>query len=151
MAPEAVATRHRTDLSIPTGSARMGALARFSEVLADFEHINRRGRQIEKDGELVFEAANDRGRDYFRALHNYLLHYARDAYEEFEGEMSVDLDAVDILTVHQAKGLEWPIVFVPSLTDGRFPSSRAGRAQDWLLPEDVFPSAVRQRYEGGDQ
>jgi len=22
--------------------------------------------------------------DYFRALHNYLLHYARDAYEEFE-------------------------------------------------------------------
>ena len=90
------------------------------------------------------------GRDYFRALHNYLLHYARDAYEEFEGEASVDLDAVDILTVHQAKGLEWPIVFLPSLVQGRFPSRRAGQPQDWLLPEAVFPADVRRRYEGGD-
>jgi DNA helicase II / ATP-dependent DNA helicase PcrA len=142
---------HKTDLTSPAGSARMGALARFSEVLADFEHVNRRGRQVEKDGELVFEAANDRGRDFFRALHNYLLHYARDAYEEFEGEPSVDLDAVDILTVHQAKGLEWPVVFLPSLTQGRFPSRRAGQEQEWLLPEDVFPKAVRERYEGGDE
>lgn len=141
---------HNLDLSTPTASARMGALARFSEVLADFEHVNRRGRQVEKDGDLVFEAANDRGRDYFRALHNYLLHYARDAYEEFEGEESVDLDAVDILTVHQAKGLEWPIVFIPSLTQGRFPSRRAGQPQDWQLPEDVFSREARARYEGGD-
>ena len=89
-------------------------------------------------------------RDYFWALHNYLLHYARDAYEEFEGEVSVDLDAVDILTVHQAKGLEWPVVFIPSLAQGRFPSRRAGQAQDWLLPEDVFPREARARYEGGD-
>ncbi|MFN7917874.1 MAG: ATP-dependent DNA helicase [Vicinamibacterales bacterium] len=142
---------HQTDLSQPAGSARMGALGRFSEVLADFEHVNRRGRQVEQDGELTFEAANDRGRNYFRALHNYLLHYARDAYEEFEGEPSIDLDAVDILTVHQAKGLEWPVVFLPSLTQGRFPSRRAGQAQDWLLPESVFAKAVRQRYEGGDE
>jgi DNA helicase-2/ATP-dependent DNA helicase PcrA len=141
---------HRTDLSTATGSARMGALARFSEVLADFEHVNRRGRQVDKDGELVFEAANDRGKSYFWALHNYLLHYARDAYEEFEGEVSVDLDAVDILTVHQAKGLEWPVVFIPSMTQGRFPSRRAGQGQDWLLPEDVFPRDARARYEGGD-
>jgi DNA helicase II / ATP-dependent DNA helicase PcrA len=142
---------HETDLKSPAGSARMGALARFSEVLADFEHVHRRGQQIEKDGELVFEPAMDRGRQYFRALHNYLLHYARDAYEEFEGEPSVDLDAVDILTVHQAKGLEWPVVFVPSLTQGRFPSRRAGQPQEWLLSEEVFPKAVRRRYEGGDE
>ena len=141
---------HRADLSQPSGVARMGALARFSEVLGDFEHVYRRGRQVENEGEPAFEAANDRGRDYFRALYNYLLHYARDAYEEFEGEASVDLDAVDILTVHQAKGLEWPIVFIPSLVQGRFPSRRAGQAQDWLLPEEVFPRELRQRYEGGD-
>ena len=35
---------HQTDLTVAAGSARMGALARFSEVLADFEHVNRRGR-----------------------------------------------------------------------------------------------------------
>jgi DNA helicase-2/ATP-dependent DNA helicase PcrA len=141
---------HRTDLTSPVGSARMGALARFSEVLGDFEHVHRRGRQVERSGVRVFEAASDRGRDYFRALHNYMLHYARDAYEEFEGEPAVDLDAVDILTVHQAKGLEWPIVFMPSLVQGRFPSRRAGQPQDWLLPESVFPADVRSRYEGGD-
>jgi DNA helicase-2/ATP-dependent DNA helicase PcrA len=141
---------HRTDLATPTGSARMGALARLSEVLGDFEHVNRRGRQVERDGERKFEAAGDRGKDYFRALHNYLLHYARDAYEEFEGEPAVDLDAVDVMTVHQAKGLEWPIVFMPSLVQGRFPSRRAGQPQDWLLPDSVFPLAVRRRYEGGD-
>ena len=138
------------DVSTPVGSSRLGALARFSVVLGDFEHVHRRGRHSDKDGTRVFEAANDRGRDYFRALHNYLLHYARDAYEEFEGEPAVDLDAVDILTVHQAKGLEWPIVFMPSLTQGRFPSRRAGQAQEWLLPDEVFPTDVRGRYEGGD-
>lgn len=141
---------HQTDLSTPTGSARMGALARLSEVLGDFEHVYRRGRQVEKNGVRVFEATRDRGKDYFWALHNYLLHYARDAYEEFEGEPSVDLDAVDILTVHQAKGLEWPVVFLPSLAQGRFPSRRAGQPQEWLLPEAVFPREVRRRYEGGD-
>jgi len=138
------------DLSSPSGSARMGALARFSEVLGDFEHVHRRGRQVERNGAKGFEAGPDRGRDYFRALHNYLLHYARDAYEEFEGEPAVDLDAVDVLTVHQAKGLEWPIVFLPSLVRGRFPSRRAGEVQDWLLPETVFPVDLRHRYEGGD-
>jgi DNA helicase II / ATP-dependent DNA helicase PcrA len=141
---------HRTDLTTPTGSSRMGALARFSEVLGDFENIYRRGRQVEKDGERMFEAANDRGKDYFRALHNYLLHYARDAYEEFEGEASVDLDAVDILTIHQAKGLEWPVVFLPALVQGRFPSRWSGQTQEWLLPESAFPAEVRRRYEGGD-
>jgi len=141
---------HRIDLATGTGSARMGALARLSEVLGDFEHIQRRGRQIEKRGETAFEPGPDRGRTYFRTLHNYLLHYARDAYEEFEGEPAADLDAVDIVTVHQAKGLEWPVVFLPSLVQGRFPSRRAGQPQDWLLPESVFPVETRQRYEGSD-
>jgi DNA helicase-2/ATP-dependent DNA helicase PcrA len=57
---------------------------------------------------------------------------------------------VDILTVHQAKGLEWPVVFVPCLTDKRFPSGKAGQAQDWLLPIEVFPAEARSRYEGGE-
>jgi DNA helicase II / ATP-dependent DNA helicase PcrA len=141
---------YRWDPSVLAASARMGALARFSEVLGDFEHVNRRGRQVDVAGSRIFEASTDRGREYFRALHNYLLHYARDAYEEFDGEVSVDFDAVDVLTIHQAKGLEWPIVFMPALVQGRFPSRRAGQCQDWLLPDSVFPEPLRTRYEGGD-
>lgn len=130
----------RLDPDTPEGSARLGALARFGEVLGDFEHVFRRGRQVtDQSGRLRFEAARDRGRDYFRALYNYLLHYARDAYEDFAGEEHSAFDAVSVLTIHQAKGLEWPIVFLPALVEGRFPSRLAGTSQTWLLPEDVFP------------
>jgi len=38
-----------------------------------------------------------------------------------------ELDRVTLSTVHQAKGLEWPVVFVIWLADGRFPTDFAGR------------------------
>src|SRR5574337_1089855 len=133
----------------PAGSARFGAFARFSAVLADFEHTHRRGRYVDDNGTRRWRGGRDRGREYLQALHRYLLYYAHDAYEEFEGELLADTDAVDILTVHQAKGLEWPVVFIPALTDQRFPSGKAGRSQSWLLEKNVFPKAKRQRYEGG--
>jgi DNA helicase-2/ATP-dependent DNA helicase PcrA len=141
------------DPDTPIGAARLGAYARFSEILADFEHVQRRGYRVhgEGDGEDGrFQAGRDRGKWYFLSLYNYLQHWARDAYEDFAGETIVELDAVDILTVHQAKGLEWPVVFLPALVNGRFPSARSGRPQDWLVPEDVFPAATRARYEGSD-
>ena len=140
----------RIDLDTALGSARLGALARFSQALADFEHVTRRGRWVEEAGKRVFRGGRNRGKEYAVSLYHYLLHYARDAYEEFEGEAAADEDAVDILTVHQSKGLEWPIVFIPALVEGRFPSRRAGQPQKWVLPEDVFPPETRQRYEGSE-
>lgn len=137
-------------LDDPEVAARAGAWARFSEVLGDFEHVQRRGRLSDADAEPGFRAGRDRGKPYFQALHNYLLHWARDAYEDFPGEPAADLDAVDVLTVHQSKGLEWPVVFLPSLVEGRFPSGLAGRPQDWLLPDAAFPATLRARYEGGE-
>jgi DNA helicase-2/ATP-dependent DNA helicase PcrA len=134
----------------PLFSARLGALARFSNILADFENVTRRGRWVEKDGARQFTGGTDRGEMYFQRLANFVLHYARDAYEDFDGEEAPDLDAVDILTVHQAKGLEWPVVFLPSLVDRRFPSSQAGKSRDWILPESLLSAATRRRYEGGE-
>jgi DNA helicase-2/ATP-dependent DNA helicase PcrA len=140
----------RIDLDTPEGSARFGALARFSELLADFEHVTRRGRYVEENGERVFRGGRDRGKAYLESLYRYLIYYARDAYEDFPGEPAADLDAVDILTVHQAKGLEWPVVFIPSLVSRRFPSYRAGTAQRWFLPDELLADETRRRYEGGD-
>lgn len=138
------------DLDDHEGSARMGCLARFSQILADYEHVTRRSRYVEDAGETVFRGGQDRGTWYYQRLFNYLQYYALDAYEDFEGEDTFDLDAVDILTVHQSKGLEWPVVFLPGLVEGRFPSRYAGKSQDWLIDESVFTPAMRRRYEGGD-
>ncbi|HEX5473577.1 MAG TPA: ATP-dependent DNA helicase [Vicinamibacterales bacterium] len=138
------------DLTTSIGQARMGCLARFSEILADFEHVTRRARYVDEEAGPVFRGGQDRGTYFYRRLFNYLQHYALDAYEDFEGEETFDLDAVSVLTVHQAKGLEWPVVFLPSLVEGRFPSRRAGKPQDWLLPTSVFGAKARARYDGGE-
>jgi DNA helicase-2/ATP-dependent DNA helicase PcrA len=138
------------DLDDPATSARMGCLARFSQILADFEHVTRRARYVEEQGQQVFRGGQDRGLYFYQRLFNFLQYYALDAYEDFEGEETFDLDAVDILTVHQAKGLEWPVVFLPCLVQGRFPSKYAGEAQEWLISETAFPPQARRRYEGGE-
>ena len=35
------------------------------------------------------------------------------------------LDRMTLSTIHQAKGMEWPVVFVPWLSEGLFPSAKA--------------------------
>ncbi len=142
---------HELDLGDPRQAARSGMLARFSNLLADYENATRRSRSLRQgDGTEKITAGQDRGIWYYRNLASYIQHYAKDAYEDFEGESFEEMDAVSILTIHQAKGLEWPVVFLPALTSRRFPSSKSGRKQDWLLPDSIFPEPVRRRYEGGD-
>ncbi len=139
------------DADTSQGSARLGAYARFSKILADYENVTLRSRWVTKEkGDRVYRSGKDRGKWFWQGLANYMLHYARESYEDFEGEEIHDLDAVSILTVHQAKGLEWPILFLPSLTNRRFPSSMTGRSQNWALPDTVFPVEKRIRYEGSD-
>jgi len=140
----------KLDIEKQPAAARMGTLARFSQILADYEHVTRRARYVAEDGKRVYRGGTDRGTWFYVRLFNFLQYYALDAYEDFEGEDTFDLDTVDILTVHQAKGLEWPVVFVPSLVQGRFPSKKAGTQQPWLLTASVFPAAARRRYEGGE-
>lgn len=142
---------HQWDISDPVEAARMGSLARFSVLLADFENVTRRARWVEGEGgRPSYRAGNNRGQWYYKRLFTYVQHYALDAYEAFEGEPEFDLDAVDIVTVHQAKGLEWPVVFIPCLVEQRFPPSSMAKPQDWLLPEEVFPPETRRRYEGSE-
>jgi DNA helicase-2/ATP-dependent DNA helicase PcrA len=66
---------------------------------------------------------------------------------EFSGETVVagpiEQEFVILSTVHQAKGLEWPIVFIPWLADGRFPTDLAINRQEDLEEERrVFHVAV---------
>jgi DNA helicase-2/ATP-dependent DNA helicase PcrA len=138
------------DLSHADISARAGSLATFSELLADFEHVRRRARWVQDDGEETYRGGQSAGEWYYRNLFNYIQFYALDSYDDFGGEDSFEVDAVDILTIHRAKGLEWPVVFVPALVEGRFPSKYAGEEQDWLLSAKAFPETKRRRYAGSE-
>ncbi|HEX5159701.1 MAG TPA: ATP-dependent helicase [Ktedonobacterales bacterium] len=49
-------------------------------------------------------------------------------------------DAVWVLTVHASKGLEFPVVYVPGLANGRFPSQRQWERVKPPLAEDDEPT-----------
>ncbi|HZX06141.1 ATP-dependent DNA helicase [Kribbella sp.] len=52
-----------------------------------------------------------------------------------------EADSVKLLTTHRSKGLEWPIVFVPTLVSKVFPSDR-GRDK-WTTNAKVLPWPLR--------
>jgi DNA helicase-2/ATP-dependent DNA helicase PcrA len=140
----------------PEQARRLGSLGVFSQILADYESVAARGRRGsfnagEPDRFIDAAVYNASRRAYFwKGLASYISAYAQDNYADFAGEAEFGRDEIQILTVHQAKGLEWPVVFVPSLTNRRFPSSKAGNEQLWLLGEKSFSERKRARYEGGD-
>ncbi len=51
------------------------------------------------------------------------------------GPPEIDEDFLIISTVHSAKGLEWPVVHLPHLVDGAFPSDMALRSPSGLEEE----------------
>jgi len=60
-------------------------------------------------------------------------------------EVDVRSDAVQILTVHSAKGAEWDFVAVPGLAEKNFPN--AGRKSDsWIKNAGAIPVSMRGDY-----
>lgn len=62
--------------------------------------------------------------------------------------------AVQVLTVHASKGLEWDIVVVPGLVEANFPSYRSRTKEDytvlansWITQVSEFPHTLRRDYD----
>ena len=59
-------------------------------------------------------------------------------------EPDSDIPAVHVLTVHKAKGLEWPVVFVVNCVHNRFPSIRRSE------PIEMPAALIKDTLPGGD-
>jgi DNA helicase-2/ATP-dependent DNA helicase PcrA len=57
------------------------------------------------------------------------------------GEIVVDTERVQVLTVHGAKGLEWDVVAVPGLVGGVFPSD--AKSMNWARAARTARAAAR--------
>ncbi|TCJ14935.1 ATP-dependent helicase [Parasulfuritortus cantonensis] len=108
-------------------------LGKFSQAISDFESIHFHSSPVEK----------------YQSFAGFLRYHAENAYPEgWQDNAFVGPDAVRIMTVHQAKGLQWPAVFIPQLVRNRFPAKGGGGRTAWhLLPADAFDNAAR--YKGG--
>ncbi len=107
-------------------------LGKFTQVITDFETIHYHSRPV----------------DLYAAFAGFLEFQAEDAYPEgWQDNQYANPDAVRVMTVHQAKGMQWPVVFVPALLKNRFPSKKQGGRSVWhLIPRNGVRDQAR--FEG---
>jgi len=100
---------------------------RESGLLADLtrEATPEADEQIRNIGRL-FDVVRSRSRllelDRAPFLVRYLEELGEAGDDPSAADVDPDLDAVALLTVHQAKGLEFPVVFVANMVETRFPA-----------------------------
>ncbi|MGJ0429048.1 ATP-dependent helicase [Methylobacter sp.] len=119
--------------STPLGSEDMRDLGLFSRILQDVEG--------------VFLSVDSK--DRFVSIVNYMDFVAEDGYDTTTEDVVARPDAVTISTVHQVKGLEFPVVFVVDVVQGRFPSRR--RSYDAWIPEELVQNSIRHGAYVGTQ
>jgi len=135
---EAMSVREDT---IPGDAVRgelvMYQLGKFSQAISDFEAIH-------------FQSAPEQK---YRSFVDWLTHQASDYYDDADADVGyAKPDAVTISTVHQAKGMQWPAVFVPCLRRNRFPSKRQGGLNLFhVIPDTAIRNADRYRGTNEDE
>jgi DNA helicase-2/ATP-dependent DNA helicase PcrA len=95
---------------------------------------------VQKLAELIGQYCDEHPDHHLSA---YLAHLATTEEAQADEEIAPldeHLNAVRLMTVHQAKGLEFELVIIPHLVEGRFPAQRRGEGltlPDALLPEEL--------------
>nr|HBI44212.1 ATP-dependent helicase [Planctomycetales bacterium] len=102
----------------------MGDLGIFSRIIQDVEAVY-----------LSIDSAQR-----FQEILNFLHNVADSGYDTGTDDVLTAPDAVTVSTVHQVKGLEYPVVFVCDVEAQRFPGRR-GSYEGWL-PAAVIQAAI---------
>ena len=97
-------------------------LAKFFNIVCDFELVAKEDRVI--------------------SFVNYLDPLIEAGDDPETAEQDLDSDAVNVLTIHKAKGLEFRVVFLVNLVNGRFPVSH--RRQTIELPDSLIKEILPQ-------
>lgn len=106
-------------------------LGKFSQVISDYEQI-------------YFTTAPEKKYEGFA---KWLESQAPDYYADADSDVGYATpDAVTIATVHQAKGLQWPAVFLPALRKNRFPAKVIGGVRlAHVIPDAALADPDRYR------
>jgi DNA helicase-2/ATP-dependent DNA helicase PcrA len=114
----------------PPGDVVMRDIGLFSRMLQDVE--------------AVYLSIDSRRR--FSEMLNFLSNVAEGGYDTSTFDVVSRPNAVTVMTVHKAKGLEFPVVFVADVEAGRFPGRRSGY-DGWLPRESIAHALQRGAYQ----
>ncbi len=110
-------------------------LGMFSQMIYDFESIH----------------FKDDPKWGLKNFLNFLTYSAEDYYPEgWLNNALATPNAVQIMTIHQAKGLEYPVVFIPGMNRNFFPLKRPGGKQIWHFIEKSLIKD-QYRYESSEE
>lgn len=106
-------------------------LGKFSQAISDFEAIYFNTDPAQK----------------YKAFADWLEYQAPDYYADADADVGYAApNAVAISTVHQAKGMQWPAVFIPCLRNNRFPAKRQGGLGLFhIIPDTAIANPDRYR------
>ncbi len=119
----------------------------YLDLLAHREAIERMqiSANVQKFADLITDFCDTHDDHRLAALLEYLTLAEEAQADEEVAPLDAALDAVQLMTVHQAKGLEFPVVCLVHLVEGRFPQPRRADflpLPDALIKEELPPSAT---------
>jgi DNA helicase-2/ATP-dependent DNA helicase PcrA len=116
-----------------------GLMTRYAKAPAELEQ---EVQNVSKFFTRVKDASRVLRYDHVREFVNHLDALIDAGDDPAVAEAEADTPAVHVVTVHKAKGLEWPVVFLVNCLQNRFPSQR--RSEPIEIPagliKDTLPS-----------